>query len=147
MLFDRDDPLKTDPVLAGPHAWLPSRQPGAYYSWAQPVAYDVELHPTASPVETELGHGAFLQVYYGALKQELLYRVSFRLGLPPRFLLKPEPYCMFWSFGTEGGQSKSVRYHYRDRFLSLHEWTDKGSYLAVLRQHHYASSVSTIWTR
>lgn len=145
MLFDRTQPLKTDPYLLREYAWLQSKESNVYYSWLSPVADEVIFH--TENTEVNLGYGVFLQVYYGPIRQEMLYRLVFTQGIPKRIILKPSPYCLFWSYGEEGGQSKSIKYHYRDRFLSLHEWCDKGSFLAVLRQHHYEQNVSTIWTR
>jgi hypothetical protein len=148
MRFDRSYPLKTDPALAhGAYAWLPSKEANVYYSWLQPVAEEVVLHPDLEPLAIDLGYGTVLHVYFSPIRQEILYRLLFTKGMPERLILKPSPYCLFWSFGKEGGQSNAIKYHYRDRFLSLHEWADKGSYLAVLRQQHYDNSTSTIWTR
>ncbi len=147
MLFDFKNPLKTDPeVCQEIYAWFPSKQKNVYYAWLSPVAEEVVFHQELDPLEIQLGHGAILHVYYGQIKQELLYRLIFK-EFPARFIIKPSPYCLFFSFGNEGGQSMSVKYHYRDRYLSLHEWTDKASYLAVLRQQHYENNISTIWTR
>jgi len=112
-----------------------------------PIADEVSFHPNLDPLEIQLGFGAILHVYYGPIRQEMLYRLLFTQGFPARIILKPSPYCLFWSFGNVGGQSKVIKYHYRDRYLSLHEWVDKGSYLAVLRQQHYENNISTIWTR
>lgn len=147
--FDFNNPIKTDPPSPSQeiYAWFPSRQVNVWYSWLQPIADGVTFHQNLDPLEIDLGQGVVLHVYYGQIRQELLYRLLFTKQFPARFLLKPEPYCMFWSFGDEGGQSKRIRYHYRDRYLSIHEWTDKSSYLAVLRQQHYENNVSTIWTR
>lgn len=147
MIFDETLPLKTDPSLADLYSWLPSKEANAYYAWIQPVSDSVGFHQTLPPFDIDLGFGVILRVYYGVLRQELLYRLLFTQGIPTRFILKPSPYCLFWSFGSEGGQSKSIKYHYRDRFLSLHEWTDKSSFLAVLRQQHYENNLNTIWTR
>lgn len=149
MRFDHKQPLKTDPALArgGEYAWLKSKEPNAYYAWLQPIADEVVFHQNLDPLEADLGFGVILHVYYGPIRQEMLYRLLFTQGLPKRLILKPSPYCLFWSFGEEGGQSKSIKYHFRDRFLSLHEWTDKGSFLAVLRQQHYENNINTIWTR
>ena len=148
MRFDRTYPLKTDPALAySTYAWLPSMQSGVYYAWLQPVAEEVVFHPDLEPLEIDLGYGVLLHVYYSPIRQEMLYRLIFTKGFPERLLLKPPPYCLFWSYGKEGGQSRSIKYHYRDRFLSLHEWADKGSFIAVLRQQHYENTVNTIWTR
>jgi hypothetical protein len=152
MVFDEKHPLRTDPALVaktevGGYAWLLSKQPSVYYAWLQPVAEEVEFHPNLEPLEIILGFGVILHVYYGPIKQEMLYRLIFTDGFPSRLLLKPDPYCLFWSFGNEGGQSRNIKYHYRDRYLSLHEWTDKGSFLAVLRQQHYENNLTTIWTR
>lgn len=145
--FDSSQPLITDPASADLYAWLPSSEENVYYSWLQPVSDDVTFHQSLAPYSIELGFGVILKVYYGFLRQELLYRLLFTQGIPPHFLLKPSPYCMFWSFGSKGGSSKSIKYHYRARYLSLHEWTDKKSFLAVLRQQHYENNINTIWTR
>ena len=148
MEFDRKNPLKTDPVLTyKEYAWLPSKQDNVYYAWLQPIASEVVFHPNFDPLLLHLGYGVNLYVFYGSIRQELLYRIHFTKGMPGRFILKPDPYCMFWSFGAEGGQSSIIKYHYRDRYLSLHEWCDKKSFLAVLRQQHYENNVNTIWTR
>ena len=150
MKFDVNNPLRTDPSLhrkEDSYAWLLSKEPNVYYAWLQPVADEVTFHPSLAPLEIKLGFGVLFQVYYGPIRQEMLYRLSFTKDPPSRCMLKPSPYCLFWSFGNEGGASKSVKYHYRDRYLSLHEWTDKSSFLAVLRQHHYENNTNTIWTR
>ena len=150
-MFEPKNPLKTDPNRADLHAkdyaWLLSKEPDVYYAWLQPVVDEVTFHPNIDPKEINLGFGAFLNVYYGTLRQELLYRIRFTQGLPSRLIIKPSPYALFWSFGSEGGQSKRIKYHYRDRYLSIHEWSDKNSFLAVLRQQHYENNVNTIWTR
>ncbi len=145
MTFDYTKPLETDPLVAleSGYAWLPSKQPSAYYSWLQVVTNDVDLHKDSLTIP--LG-AATLSIYYGRMKQELLYRIVFSTP-PVRFILKPAPYCMFWSFGDNGDASKSIKYHYRDKYLSLHEWTDKKSFLAVLRQNNYINDTPTIWTR
>jgi len=147
MIFDRAQPTLTDPYLTREYAWLPSREANTYYSWLMPIAEEVIFHSETDKLEIALGFGVLFHVYYGPLRQEMLYRILFTQEMPQRFMLKPSPYCLFWSYGTEGGASTKVKYHYRDRFLSLHEWCDKGSFLAVLRQHHYESNVNTIWTR
>lgn len=149
MEFDFKNPLKTDrpSMFKSEYAWLPSKQPNVYYSWLQPIAEGVTFHPNLDPLEIDLGFGTILHIYYGQIRQELLYRILFTKNFPKRFILKPSPYCMFWSFGDENGQSKCIKYHYRDRYLSVHEWTDKGSFLAVLRQQHYENNINTIWTR
>lgn len=148
MPFDFKNPLKTDPAPnVDGYAWLRSKQDNVYYAWLQPVAEEATFHPNLDPLEINLGFGVLLHVYYGPIRQEMLYRLLYTRGLPPRLILKPEPYCLFWSFGNTGGQSRSIKYHYRDRYLSLHEWTDKKSFLAVLRQQHYENSVNTIWSR
>lgn len=148
MVFDSKNPLATDPALrVGSYAWGLSKEPDVYYAWLQPIADTVAFHPNLDPMEIPLGFGVLLHVYYGPVRQEMLYRLLFTKGLPQRLILKPAPYCFFWSFGDVGGQSFNVKYHYRDRYLSLHEWTDKNSFLAVLRQQHYENNVNTIWTR
>lgn len=148
MVFDDKRPLVTDPaVVQNTYAWCVSKQPNVYYAWLQPTANDVEFHPNLEPLEIDLGFGVLLHIYYGPIRQEMLYRILFTKGLPNRIILKPEPYCLFWSFGTENGQSLRIKYHYRDRYLTLHEWVDKSSFLAVLRQQHYINNVNTIWTR
>lgn len=148
MVFDSNTPLKTDPaVCAGSYAWSLSKQPNVYYAWLQPIAEEVVFHPNLEALEINLGYGVLLHVYYGPIRQEMLYRLLFTEGKPERLILKPSPYCLFWSFGKVGGQSRHIKYHYRDRYLSLHEWADKGSFLAVLRQQHYENSVATIWSR
>lgn len=148
MAFDFKNPLKTDPSLyQQSYAWLPSKEPNVYYAWLQPIADEVAFHPDLDPLGIKLGYGVILHIYYSPIRQEMLYRLSFTKGLPQRLILKPSPYCLFWSFGNEGGASKSIKYHYRDRFLSLHEWADKSSFLAVLRQQHYENNVNNIWTR
>jgi hypothetical protein len=149
MRFDVNSPLKTDPATYKQegYAWLPSKEPNAYYSWLQPVADEVMFHQDLEPMVLRLGQGVQLHVYFGPIRQELLYRIIFTKGMPDRLILKPSPYCLFWSFGSEGGSSQSIKYHYRDRYLSLHEWTDKKSFLAVLRQQHYETSSTTIWSR
>ena len=148
MKFDRKQPLLTDPaVMQDVYAWCPSKEPNSYYAWLQPTANDVEFHPDLEPMEIDLGFGVILHIYYGPIRQEMLYRILFTEELPKRLILKPAPYCLFWSFGTENGHSVRIKYHYRDRYLSLHEWVDKSSFLAVLRQQHYDNNVSTIWTR
>jgi len=148
MVFESKNPLRTDPALyPGSYAWALSKQPNVYYAWLQPTAEEVVFHQNLDPLELKLGFGAVLHVYYGPIRQEMLYRLIFTKGFPQRLLLKPSPYCLFWSFGNSGGQSRSIKYHYRDRYLSLHEWTDKSSFLAVLRQQHYDNNVNTIWTR
>ena len=150
MEFSPQSPLLSDPALYADgfdYAWKPSRQPHTYYAWLQPVVEGVGFNENLEPLSIDLGHGASLYVYYGMARQELLFRLVFSRGLPPRLILKPAPYSLFWSWGTEGGQSKEIKYHYRDRYLSLHEWTDKDSFLAVLRQQHYDNNTATIWTR
>lgn len=149
MIFDPKNPLNSDPYLANEYAndyvWCRSEQENVYYSWVHPIADDVSLN--IQPLEVQLGYGALLYIFFGPLKQEFLYRLVFNNGMPERLLLKPSPYCLFWSFGTQGGASKSIKYHYRDRFLSAHEWTDKASFLAVLRQQHYIQDTNTFWSR
>lgn len=150
MVFDSEKPLHTDPVSQDEgfdYAWRLSKEPCTYYAWLQPVVDGVSFHPSIDPVKVDLGNGVFLYVYYGPVRQELLYRLVFTQGFPARLILKPAPYTLFWSFGTEGGQSHEVKYHHRDRLLSVHEWSDKNSFLAVLRQSHYDNNISTIWTR
>jgi len=148
MTFDFKNPLKTDPALcSGSYAWLESKQPNVYYAWLQPIADEVVFHQNLEPLEIKLGFGVLLHVYFGPIRQEMLYRLLYTKGLPPRLLLKPSPYCLFWSYGNLGGQSRTIKYHYRDRYLSLHEWSDKSSFLAVLRQQHYENVNTTIWTR
>lgn len=148
MVFDFKNPLETDPsVCQASYAWLPSLEPNVYYAWLQPIADEVVFHHNLEPLEINLGYGVLLHVYYGPIRQEMLYRLLFTQELPSRIIVKPSPYCLFWSYGNEGGQSRNVKYHYRDRYLSLHEWTDKSSFLAVLRQEHYEKNLNTIWTR
>jgi len=146
-MFDPISPQNTDPCcyenfVSG---WHESKQHGAYYCWAQPVSRGVEFHSKHPPLEIELEHVAF-SLYYGVAKQELLYRIVFKKE-PLRRLIKPAPYCMFWSYGDVGGASRNVKYHYRDRYVTLSEWTDKKSFLAVLRQPHYASDLNSFWSR
>jgi hypothetical protein len=151
MHFDPRNPTATDPSQSELHgtdyAWGMSSQPNTYYAWVQPIASEVVFHPNLEPLEVPLGFGVILYVYYGPIRQEMLYRIRFKDEGPARLALKPSPYCMFWSFGTEGGASTSIKYHYRDRYVTIHEWTDKKSFLAVLRQQHYEKHVNTIWSR
>lgn len=149
-MFDPKNPTATDPsqshLYGNNYAWGLSYQPNTYYAWIQPIASEVIFHPNLDPLEIPLGFGATLYIYYGPIRQEMLYRIRFAEDSPLRTLLKPT-YCMFWSFGQAGGSSKNVMYHYRDRYITVHEWVDKSSFLAVLRQHHYENHVSTIWSR
>lgn len=151
MYFDSKNPTVTDPAqsqqIGDDYAWCSSLQSNTLYAWIQPVSSEVAFHPNLEPLEVSLGFGAMFYIYYGPLRQELLYRLRFTEEVPKRLILKPSPYCLFWSFGAEGGSSKRVKYHYRDRYVTVHEWTDKGSFLAVLRQQHYEKNVSTIWSR
>lgn len=150
MQFDPTSPLITDPVFQDEcfdYAWMLSKQPNSYYAWLQPIVDGVSFHADLEPLEILLGNGVILYAYYGHVRQEILYRLVFTEGFPSRIILKPAPYTLFWSFGDEGGQSTNIKYHYRDRNLSLHEWTDKNSFLAVLRQQHYDNNINTIWTR
>jgi hypothetical protein len=150
MIFDPEKPLKTDPAYeheSFDYAWRLSKAPSTYYAWLQPVVSGVSFHPDIEPTTVELGNGVILFIYYGLSKQELLYRIVFTTGFPSRIILKPAPFTLFWSYGTEGGQSYEIKYLHRDRLLSLHEWTDKNSFLAVLRQSHYDNNINTIWTR
>lgn len=146
-MFDTKFPQDTDPCCYDNFVfgWHKSKQAGAYYCWAQPVSVGVEFHPKHPPLEIELEHVTF-SLYYGVVKQELLYRIVFKQE-PIRMLIKPAPYCMFWSYGEVGGASRNVRYHYRDRYVTINEWTDKKSCLAVLRQPHYASDLNSFWSR
>jgi len=150
-MFDPRNPIVSDPSLADLYgtdfAWGVSNEDQTYYAWIQPIASEVVFHENLEPLEISLGFGAFLYIYYGPIRQELLYRIRFTEEMPSRLILKPSPYCLFWSFGDEGGSSTNVKYHYRDRYLTLHEWTDKKSFLAVLRQQHYQNHVNTIWSR
>jgi len=151
VIFDPSKPLETDPALYDEgfdYAWRRSLEDrDAYYAWLQPVVEGVGFHDSLESLQVEMGHGVVLYVYYGAVRQEILYRLLFTQGFPSRLILKPAPYTLFWSYGSEGGQSMEIKYHYRDRYLSIHEWTDKDSFLAVLRQQHYDNNVSTIWSR
>jgi len=144
-LFDPTQPLMTDPGQPEGYAWSPSVEPGVYYSWTQQVSDAVQFHATQAPTTVDLGRGIVLTVYRGPVKQELLYRIRFPV-VPSRLLARP-PYCLFWSHGTDGGASASIKWHYRDRFLSIHEWTDRDSFLAVLRQHHYKPNDALFWSR
>ena len=147
MIFDSKCPQDTDPCCYDPFicGWHESKQPGAYYCWAQPVAREVSFHAKYPPVVIELGTTSFF-LYFGVNKQELLYRIVFHVE-PKRRLIKPSPYCMFWTYGDVGGASRSVEYHYRDRYMTLNEWVDKGSFLAVLRQPHYSNDLTSFWSR
>lgn len=146
-MFDLKYPQNTDPCCYEDFVsgWHKSKQHGAYYYWSQPVSHDVEFHTKHPPLEIELENVTF-SLYYGVTKQELLYRLVFKRK-PLRMLIKPAPYCMFWSYGDVGGASKNIKYHYRDRYVALNEWTDKKSFLAVLRQPHYASDLNSFWSR
>ena len=144
-MFDPKQPLLTDPGQPEGYAWSPSSEPHVYYSRTQQVSDELQYHSTQPPTVVDLGHGTALTVYRGPFKQELLYRLRFPRR-PPRLLARP-PYCLFWSHGAEGGPSVSVRWHYKDRFLSIHQWVDRDSFLAVLRQHHYKPNDALFWSR
>ncbi len=147
LLFDAKNPYDTDPAnfvnLA--YTWSKSKEANVYYSWQQVYTPEVSFHQD-SPLVIDLGYGSKAYIYHNVLRHELLYRIAFT-DMPKRLILKPAPYCMFWSFGDCGDASLRIKYHYRDRYLSLHEWVDKKSFLAVLRQHHYDNKTTTIWTR
>jgi hypothetical protein len=55
---------------------------------------------------------------------------------------------LFWSFGDRGGTSDSIIYHHKDKYMTLSEWEDKNSYLAILRQQLYTHPENTtFWSR
>ena len=152
MQFDPRYPTLTDPSLEEmwpeSYAWGVSKEHNTYYAWTQPIAAEVKFHPTISPLCIHLGNGAQFWAYYGVMRQELLYRIKFTDGMPKRIRVFPEPFCLFWSFGTDGGGSEVLKYHHKDKFLTLHEWVDKKSFLAVLRQHLYTHPENTtFWSR
>lgn len=150
--FNVRNPLATDPTLEdvypNDYAWGVSKEPDCFYFWSQPVAKDagVSFYRPHDPKTIRLCKDVYLIIYRGTLKQELLYRLKFEKGLPEHWSFKPEPYCIFWTFGKEGGSSSSIKYHYRDRNLTIMEWTDKRSFLAILRQQHYLHE-PTFWRR
>jgi hypothetical protein len=147
MTFDPLNPMQTDAFHDSAeysYAWFPSREFGAYYAWVQCVTPDIQFRTPPAEILLE---NARLSIYRGASKLETLYRLVFESS-PKRFLNRPQghPFDLFWSYGTEGGTSKIVDYPYRDRYISVTCWVDKRSYLAVLRQQHYALSFS-FWSR
>jgi hypothetical protein len=149
--FDPQNPTLTDPSLEdkypNDYAWGVSEEPNAYYAWAQPIASEVKFH-SADPLCLQLRNGVEFWTYYGSSRQELLYRIKFTAEMPLRIRIFPQPYCLFWSFGTRGGTSRFVIYHHKDKYLTLSEWADKNSYLAVLRQQLYAHPENTtFWSR
>lgn len=138
ILFNPQNPLATDPYkeMGGPHfQWCLSSANAtgdAYYAWTQPVTEEVTVK--LSDVH-EIGSGGFLNIYKGPTGQPFIYRITFpkpvtRARIFPHF-------CFFWSFGVHGGPSGRIKYHYRDRFVCIHEWVDKHSFLAILRQQVY----------
>ena len=151
-MFDPQNPTLTDCSLESQYpndyAWGVSLEPQTYYAWTQPIASEVQFHKTLQPVKIDLRNGVEFWVYYGSTKQELLYRIKFTDVMPSRIRVFPAPFCLFWSYGTEGGPSKDVMYHYKDKFLTLTEWVDKNSFLAVLRQQLYLHQENTtFWSR
>lgn len=149
-MFDLQDPFSTDPVLSTQpkeYIWGKSLEENVYYAWVQTIASEVSFHATLEPLCKQLRNGVELWCYYGLLRQELLYRIKFK-DPPTRLVIFPSPYCLFWSYGDSGGSSESVIYHYKDKFVTLHEWEDKNSFLAILRQYLYAHPESTtFWSR
>lgn len=151
-VFNIRNPLATDPTLTeiypNDYAWGKSKEPDCFYYWSQPVAKTggVSFYRPHDPKVISLGSDVFLTIYRGTLKQELLYRLKFAKGLPEHWSIKPQPYCIFWSFTAEGGPSTRIKYHYRDRNITLLEWSDKKSFLAILRQQHYLHE-PTFWRR
>ena len=148
MIFDYQNPSLTDPIPAEEkylYAWSPSLEINSYYAWVHRVTPDVQLLQQTTVVA--LGEKVKLFIYRGTTKQELLYRIEFGDTLPPRFMHRPYPFDLFWSFGKQGGTSEEVEYLFRDRYVSIHCWVDKKSYLAVLRQQHYAQSNFSFWSR
>jgi len=143
----RTDPLPPEEDGVFEYIWLPSRESGVYYAWAKPVANEVQFRPESDHLKIELGNNVDFHVYKSIAKQELLYRIAFMGEKPKRFMLRPYGYCMFWSYGVESGPSSLVKYFYRDKYVSLHSWVDKRSYLAVLRQQHYVSNENSFWSR
>ena len=151
-VFNVRNPLATDPTLEdlypNDYAWGESKEPNAFYFWSQKVAKGagVSFYRPHDPRVISLGHHVYLTIYRGMLKQELLYRIKFDRGLPSHLAFKPEPYCIFWSYGKDSGPSTRIKYHYRDRNLTIMEWADKKSFLAILRQQHYLHE-PTFWRR
>lgn len=147
-MFDPKNPIASDPLPTDDEqlfAWTKSREQNVYYAWTQLVTPEVQI--ALPPTEIPLGDGVMLRIFRGSAKQELLYRISFGATMPPRFLGRPHPFDLFWSYGTEGGPSKLVKRMYMDRNVSVHSWVDKKSYLAVLRQQHYALTNFSFWSR
>jgi len=152
MKFNPSDPLRSDPSLDSEYpedfAWGKSAEGDTYYAWAHSVSAEIELSADRC-IEYPLGHGATLQFYPGPNSQEMLYRLQFKEGLPNRILYrKPLAHTVFWSFGVDSGPSCRIKKHYQDRYLTIIEWVDKASFLAVLRQQHYINTeFSNFWSR
>lgn len=150
MTFSPANPTLTDPSLdyiyPNDYAWGVSREENTYYSWIQKITPETCL--SSAPLEIDLGCDVKFQVYQNTSGIEFLYRLRFLAGMPKRIRVFPEPYCLFWSYGDNGKESGVVKYHYKDRFLTIHEWVDRKSYLAVLRQQIYLHQESSnFWSR
>lgn len=146
MIFSLKNPLLTDPEHGNQedYLWGQSNEPGTYYSWVQYISPAVQL--SGKPSIVEISNGIELQMFKGPNRQEMLYRVKFKGPKPTRVALKPA-YCLFLSFGHEGGSSSQVKYWYKDKFMTILEWPDKKSYLAILRQQNYLKDEHRFWSR
>ena len=146
MIFTMKNPLLTDPEHGNQedYVWGQSNEVGTYYSWVQYISPAVQL--AGKPIIMEIANGVELQMFKGPIRQEMLYRIRFKGQKPLRLAQKP-PYCLFFSFGTEGGPSNTVKYWYRDKFMTLLEWPDKKSFLAILRQQNYLKDEHRFWSR
>ena len=136
-MFDPSNPVASDPLPVDEDrffAWSKSLETNVYYAWAQRVTPDVQI--VLPPAEVLIGEGVRMSIYRGSARQELLYRISFGNEMPNRFMMRNHPFDLFWSYGDSGGVSRKVKWIFRDRNVSIHEWVDKRSYLAVLRQQH-----------
>jgi len=137
-------PTVTDPYFKNSELQWRKASDGAHYFWSQPVEVDITLN--IPPLKIDCENGNTLEVYLGPSKQELLYR--FKLNKKPkRFMLRPYDHTIFWTYGTDGGPSFLVKYLYRDKYLSMHKWEDKDSFLAVIRTNHYANYDYAFWSR
>jgi len=145
-MFDCERPTITDKFVEGRELkWSPSLEPQVYYFWARAVPIDVSFESNQLSI-VDCEYGNTLEVYSLPSKVETLYRL--RLVKPPnRFLLRPFDHAVYWTYGTEGGPSKMIKYLYKDKNLSINKWVDKESFLSVVRTNHFASYDLAFWSR
>jgi hypothetical protein len=146
-MFDCERPTLSDPFVEGRALkWTPSSEPQVHYFWSQAVPIDISFDPKQSPAVIDCEYGNTLEVYSLPSKIEILYRL--RLVKPPnRFLRRPFDHAIYWTYGTEGGPSKVIKYLYKDKNLSINKWVDKDSFLSVVRTNHFANYDLAFWSR